>query len=481
VAAGSQAAAQAGATLLQAGGNAVDAAVAAALAATVAEPGLASLGGGGFLLARTPDGAATVLDFFVDVPGIGAPLDAPAPSIVPVNIAFTDAEQVFYAGPGGMAVPGTLDGLVLAHQRLGRAPLAEVVAPARRLAREGTPAEPMQAAILGLLTEIFALTPESAQVYLPGGRAPMPGQPLANPELADVFDAMAAGQVSRFAHLPGVTTALARLATSPRSLSGADLSRYAPQWREPLVVRRLGAVLRTNPPPSQGGTIVADAVTALDAPVGGTAADAVRVVEALRDATQRAKRRSRSPLAVRGTTHVSVVDADGGIASLTQSNGSCSGVLVPGTGVHLNNIMGEEDLHPAGLFRVLPGTRVGSMMSPSVLHLVDGTVVAFGSGGSERIRSALLAVVLGLVDRGLPVDDAVHAPRLHWDAAGVQAEPPLPAEHVAALRALGPVTVWSAPDLYFGGVHVAARHDDGRVGAVGDPRRGGAAQVVTVA
>jgi gamma-glutamyltranspeptidase/glutathione hydrolase len=155
-------------------------------------------------------------------------------------------------------------------------------------------------------------------------------------------------------------------------------------------------------------------------------------------------------------------------------------VVVPGTGVQVNNVMGEEDLHPAGLHTAPPGTRIGSMMAPSILDLPDGRVVAVGSGGSERIRSAMLAVLVGLVDQGEHAPGAVESPRLHWDGAGVQAEPPQAPEVVEALASLGPVNVWEGRNLYFGGAHVAVRYPDGRVEAHGDSRRGGVAHIVEV-
>jgi gamma-glutamyltranspeptidase/glutathione hydrolase len=152
--------------------------------------------------------------------------------------------------------------------------------------------------------------------------------------------------------------------------------------------------------------------------------------------------------------------------------------MVPGAGVQMNNVMGEEDLHPAGLHTAVPGSRIGSMMAPSLLDLPDGRVVALGSGGSERIRSAMLSVLVGLVDRGQHADGAVESPRVHWDGSGVQAEPPLRADVEDALAQLGTVTRWTGKHLYFGGAHVVVRYPDGRVEAHGDSRRGGASAVV---
>ena len=184
------------------------------------------------------------------------------------------------------------------------------------------------------------------------------------------------------------------------------------------------------------------------------------------------------PQAVRGTTHVSVLDADGGMAAMTLSNGSCSGVFVPGTGIQLNNVMGEADLHPRGFHSTPAGTRIGSMMAPTLLRTGDGRRTALGSGGSERIRSALLCTLTALVDRAAALDDAVAAPRLHWDRRVLQVEPDLGDDVLAALRPGRTVHEWAARDLYFGGVHAVATGPDGAATAVGDARRSGVGLVV---
>lgn len=459
----------------------MDAAVASAFAATVCEPGLASLGGGGYLLVHTPQ-EDLVHDFFVDSPGIGRRTDAPIPTMERVIVGFSGADQAFHAGHGSLAVPGTLDGLVQAHDRHGQLPLTAVVAPARALAADGFELEPMQATVLRLLSRILSLTPESRQVYLPEDRPPQAGETLANPALAEVLDGIGAGEVRRFRDLPGVDDLLEDVAAAGGALTAADLANYSPIERQSLVVEHCGARLVTNPSPALGGRILAVATQELnlDGPAAQDPQGVARVVAALRVATEREKTALANgiPIATKGTTHVSVADADGMLASLTQSNGSCSGVMVAGTGVQINNVMGEEDLHPAGLHRMPPARRIPSMMAPSVLTLPDGRVVAMGSGGSERIRSALLHIIVGLVDRGLSPAAAVHQPRVHWDGSAVQAEPGLGDEILARLRQGAPVTEWTDLDLYFGGAHIVVRGPEDATEAVGDRRRGGVSVLV---
>jgi gamma-glutamyltranspeptidase/glutathione hydrolase len=187
-------------------------------------------------------------------------------------------------------------------------------------------------------------------------------------------------------------------------------------------------------------------------------------------ASELARRRSTG-----GTTQVSVRDAEGNVASMTTSNGEGSGWVVPGTGVIANNMLGEDDLHPAGFHAAPPGERVASMMAPSVVVGADGAVqLVLGSGGSKRIRTALLQVMAAAIDQGRDLVDAVESPRLHWDGALVHAEPGWHDDVLEALEARWPVARWSVRDLYFGGVHAVASGV-----AAGDPRRGGSAAVVT--
>ena len=475
VAAGNADTAAAAAAVLRAGGNAVDAAVAAGFASAVTEPGLSSLGGGGFLLSAPPDGPERLLDFFVDAPGRGRSAAALQPSFLPVTVRFVGADQVFHAGWGSVAVPGCLDGYVHAVRTLGRLPLAQVVAPAAELARAGTVVDEAQGSLLVLLEEILTLSPEGRAVFAPAGRVLRPGERMRNAALADLLDDVGRGAVTgAAAFAPALEAAAAR---GGGLLTADDVLAYEVLDREPLRGSYRGAQVVTNPPPSFGGGLVLSALGELAeaAPQDGSPSSVLRLADAL---VRMSERHVAGPRSVRGTTHVSVVDGGGGLAAMTMSNGSCSGVFAPGTGVQLNNVMGEADLHPQGFSATVPGVRIGSMMAPTLLRTADGTRTALGSGGSERIRSALLCALTALVDRGAGLPAAVAAPRLHWDRSALQVEPGLPPRVLDALRGAYEVREWSRRDLYFGGVHAVSRRADGVVDAAGDARRAGATQVV---
>jgi gamma-glutamyltranspeptidase/glutathione hydrolase len=467
--------------VLEAGGNAFDACVAAGFAASVAEPTLTGLGGGGFLLARTVEGEEVVFDFFVDTPGRGRTGAVADLDFEEEIVRFPGADQGFHVGRASVAVPGCLPGWLHVHRRLGRLPLHDVTAPAARLASEGTVLNEQQAAIIALLEPILTRTPEAAALMAPGGHLLGLGDRYANPELAAFLEQLDEGGFAD----PDLAAAVARdMDAHGGLLTAEDLTDYAVVERPPLVVSWGGHRLLTNPPPAFGGELVALGLLLLeeraDWPAApGSVEHAVALAEAMVATDEhRARGQVAGELARRratgGTTHVSVRDAEGNVATMTSSNGEGSGWVLPGTGVIANNMMGEDDLHPAGFHASPAGERVASMMAPSIVVDADGQVrLVLGSGGSKRIRTALLQVLAAVVDQGRDLEDAVTAPRLHWDGEVVHVEPGWADDAVAALEARWPVARWTVRDLYFGGVHAVAP-----AAAAGDPRRGGSAAVL---
>lgn len=476
VAAGHPGTAAAAAEVLRSGGNAFDAVLAAGFAAAVAEPGLTSLGGGGFLLARTSHGDAMVFDFFVDTPGRG--LDGSLrPHFHPVTVDFGGSLQDFHVGRGSVAVPGCLPGYLHVHDRLGRLSLADVVAPAVALARHGVVVTEWQAFVFDLLEPILTAHRDGADLYAPHGRLLRAGDIFVNQPVAQFLEDVGAGRSPGLHSGPLASAIAADMAGGDGLVTRADLAAYEVVEREPLEVSYKGMRILTNPPPSFGGSLVAESLRILGAgggtaPPQGSPEDLCRRVDVMIEVDRRRAAGTigtdGAPQVSRGTTHVSVADADGNVAAMTTSNGEGSGYIVPGTGVMLNNMLGEDDLHPGGFHSAAPGTRVASMMSPTICDSAARTV-ALGSGGSKRIRTALMQVITAIVDHGAALAEAVESPRLHWDGETVQVEPGYTSGAVGAVSRRWPVNMWSELNLYFGGVHVVDVSGHG----AGDPRRGG--------
>jgi gamma-glutamyltranspeptidase / glutathione hydrolase len=476
VAAGHPATIEAAVRALRAGGNAYDAAVAAGFAAAVAEPCLSSLGGGGFLLARTADAREVLFDFFVDTPGRGRPVDAPTPVLQPATLRFGGADQVFHVGHGSIAVPGCLAGYLHVHASLGRLPLREVVEPARQLAAEGVVLGADQASVVRLLEPIFRRTAEARAMFVPEGRAFADDEAVANPPLAAFLAAIATGEVSGFGDPAVADPIAADMAANDGCITAEDLVAYEVIERAPLEVEHDSGRSLTNPAPSYGGTLIVRALAALTAegPRGGFGSGPRlrQLVDALDEVTRH--HTGGGPRTARGTTHVSVADGEGNLASMTTSNGAGSAVTLGDTGVLANNIMGETDLHPSGFHLEPAGRRVGSMMAPTILLRDGAPPIVLGSGGSERIRSALTQTIANLLDHGMTLEEAVLAPRLNGDVWSVKLDPGFAPEAVAELATEREVNVWAVTDLYFGGVNAVA----GDGARVGDPRRGGCTDLV---
>jgi gamma-glutamyltranspeptidase / glutathione hydrolase len=500
VAAGHPVSAEAGAAALRAGGNAVDGALAAMLAALACEPLLTGLGAGGYMLIAGvgEDAEPVLLDFFVEAPGRGAPDPSrPAGELLGMEISFAgDALQTFHVGPASVGTPGFPAGVCEASRRFGRLALDELTAPAASLARDGVPLGARQAEVVEILEPIVTSTEEARALFAPAGRRLRAGETLRQPELADALERLGRDGAAPF-YTGDIAGAIAGWLGERGGLVGAaDLAAYRVIDRVPLRVRYRGREVLTNPPPSPGGVLLARALQMLDA------APSPPPVTAIVDAMQAAQD-ARTPAFLAGldtagfaerflgggpgsrlgsTTHVSVLDADGGACSVTCSNGSASGVIVPGTGVHLNNMLGESDLNPEGFHRHPPGRRMPSMMSPTVLLAAgDGrspapVELAVGSAGSNRIRSAVLQTIVRTVDEGLGAAAAVEAPRVHLEDGTVFAEPGV--DVVALERAGHEVRRFRARNLFFGGAQAARRAPDGTVSGGGDPRRGGAAVLV---
>jgi gamma-glutamyltranspeptidase / glutathione hydrolase len=444
VAAGHPDTVAAGVEILEEGGTAADAAVAACLASCVAETIMTGLLGGGHALYW--DGReAWALDCFVDVPsGAGAP---------PVELRVPFGEElVHYAvGPGTCAVPGVPAGLDALWRSYGRLPWSQLVEPALRLAREGVVVPPAHASCLGMLAPVFTMQPDGARIYAPAGRPLEAGETLAQPGLAVALELVAAEGA---AAVYSGTVAEALLALPGIPLTRADLEGYGARWGQPQRTAYTGTRFLTR----------------------GGLAGVIETLERL-PRLRGLPERERVPAllaALEGpgleghTTNLVTADREGRVCVFTSSLGLGTGDFLPGLDLHLNSMLGEVDLIRTPLE---PGERMASMMAPSLAVGDDGVLLAIGSAGGTRLRTALVGVAAGVLDEELDPVAAVARPRFHRVGDVVNAEPGVDEAALFDLERDGMIVRrWPALHHYFGGVSLIAR-----AGGAGDPRRSGAA------
>jgi gamma-glutamyltranspeptidase / glutathione hydrolase len=514
VACGHPATAAAAQEILAEGGNAFDAALAAFCAACAAEPVLASLGGGGFLLAQPAQRAPLLYDFFVQTPR--RQQDPGSLDFFPILADFGTATQEFHIGVGAMAVPGAVKGIFAIHRELASLPMARIVEPAVRLARDGVPIRPIDAYLFEVVSPILTVTPESRRLFLDAeGKLIASGERLRQPLLADSLEVLAAEGAALF-YEGDFATRLVRLCReSGGLLTEEDLAAYEVIRRTPFVCDYRGHRVVTNPPPSCGGILIGFALALLGAEdparLGNGNLDCLGLLARIMDLTNKARVEARLEAAngdgteaeaaaerlfdpallaryndevrshgsfSRGTTHISVVDAEGNLAAMSLSNGEGCGTHLPGSGIMLNNMLGEEDLNRGGFHCWPTGSRLSSMMAPTLATSAEGSRFAIGSGGSNRIRTAVLQVLVNLLDGGMDMTAATEAPRLHIEGEIANLEGGLPPEGAELLAQQGYRTIaWPPHNLFFGGVHGVALSATGDLSAAGDPRRGGAALV----
>jgi len=511
VACGHPKTAEAAAQILSQGGNAFDAVIAAHLAACVAEPILSSLGGGGFLTAHTQRGENIVYDFFAHTPKNKLPLSDI--DLYPITADFGETTQEFHIGMGSIAVPGSVRGLFNIHRDLGKLPLSVIAEPAIALAKGGVEVNSFQAYVFDIIKPIYQHDETCFELFksrIPDsdGKLLQAGETLTCPDLANTIEALVLEGERLFYEGEIANSIINACNNNGGLLIHSDFHNYQVIKRKPLSLTYRDFHIFTNPPPSSGGILIAFALTLLQSikvnEIGNMTSEYLELLTLAMKLTNKARLETESidPLLIsqhilnqgflqrykneirnnysftRGTTQISVIDKFGNVASLTTSNGEGSGFIAPGTGIILNNMLGEEDLNPGGFNCWKEDQRISSMMAPTILFDRDANPYAIGSGGSNRIRSAILQVLVQLIDYGQNLDDAIENPRIHYENNLLSVE-------YGAVNKDQPddfckgekIKLWNAKNLFFGGVHAVHASNKGLQGK-GDPRRGGVAIIV---
>lgn len=494
-------AATAGVRIAEEGGNAVDAALASALVSVVTHPAMCSLGGGAYVTVWPAEGSPVTVDGGHEMPGRGLSEDRFGRGGIQAHLEYAGGVDTV-VGPGSVATPGLLAACSESAVRYGRLPWCVLVEPARVRAREGFP---MPASSHSFLThaheEIYGHDARSREaLHDEDGRLLEPGDTIRVQGLAETLRALAEEGTDLFYHGELGHRITEHVLEGGGILTRDDLRAYRPVVRRPLAAELDGWRVATNPPPAIGGV----SLTAMLLLMGEHPTDSwtpreirrlARVQEAVlgyrrdhldasTDLAAEARRllelagRRDGPLLApsQSTLHVSAVDSEGNACSVTLSDGYGSGIVPPGTGIWLNNCLGERELNRRGFHALEPGTRLPSNMAPTAARRPDGAVLAIGSPGADRIPTAILQVLLSHLRVGMSLEAAVEHPRLHVEpgpgGSRIACEPGLPVEALDL-----PVEEFPPLAMFFGGVEATVRLADGSFRTGADPRRTGGTAV----
>jgi gamma-glutamyltranspeptidase/glutathione hydrolase len=469
----------AGAEMLAAGGNAVDAAVAALFALTVVEPMMVGIFGAGHAQLRLADGLHTVIDGYTTAPAAARPdMYRPVSDVWPDYLEAEGRESS--VGLRAVGVPGTLATWCEMLTRFGALDLETVTAPAIRHAERGFRVTGYLAECLVEAREDLARFPASARVFLPGGTPLRRGELLVQGDYADTLRTIAAaGPPVLYGGALGARVA-EHMAREGGLITLADLQRYRTIERSPVRGTYRGFDVAGCPPPTGGGIHLIQILNMLEgcdvAGLGfGTVdgihllAEALKIAFADREAATgdpafvevpvarliardyAATRRAEIDMTKAGapaaavaagspnTTHVTVADADGNVVAATQTINSLFGsrAMVPGTGILLNNTMALFDPHPGHVLSVAPGKRMTSSMAPTILLRDGRPVLALGLPGGMRIFASVLQAIVNVVDHGMSLQEAVEAPRVWTQGQELEVEAAVGDQVQAGLAARG--------------------------------------------
>ncbi|MCP4936715.1 MAG: gamma-glutamyltransferase [bacterium] len=501
VAAGHESTAKACADMLHAGGNAFDAAMAGMAASCIPETILSSLGGGGFMMAYRADRDETVLyDFFAQTPRRKRPtseLDFQA-----IHADFGPATQEFHIGAGASATPGAIPGLFAIHRDLCTLPLAQILEPAIDLARNGVKVNDFHAYLFEVIEPILTGDAAVKALFAPGNSLLKKNDLFRNEALAHTLEALIAQGEPFFRTGDLAKAIIAQSAQQGGHLCAADLTSYKVERRQPLTQTYRDQQFFLNPAPCAGGPMIGFALGMLAHLCPDRVPDLCDLVQTM-SLTNHARSAKTAPLehfandkhiaqhlaeaqdhhpSHKGTTHISIIDSTGNAAALTISNGEGNGLMLGDTGIMLNNMLGEEDLHDEGFHRWQEDQRLSSMMAPTIIKSPDNSLTALGSGGSNRIRSAILQVASGLIDHGYSLENAIDAPRLHCEQGGLvsfentpETASFTPIAKQELLAAYPDAHGWPGQNMFFGGVHGVRKMPSGECEGKGDLRRAGIA------
>jgi len=500
VATTSQLAADGASEVAQLGGNAVDCALAAALFTMNTEPGVCALAGSAFITIWAPDSDPVTIDGNVAVPGKGLPVGDPGHAADSVTLDYGGGITTL-AGPGSVAVPGSLAAIERAWQLFGNARWKDLFGPVIAATRDGFPLPSSCHYYLGYSgVPIFDRSEDGYRaLHSENGALRDAGSSIVVPHLADTLAGIADEGARLFYEGELGQKISAHVRDGGGGLTMQDLQEFEAVERPSLTVGIGDWTIASNPPPAIGGAILSAMLLACrDLPHKGWSSAALSQLIQVQRATLDFRRRHLdladdvgreaarllesardgkllSRWASASTVHTSAVDENGIACAVTASSGYGSGEMPADTGLWLNNCIGELELNRRGLDAGPPGARLPSNMAPSIARR-KGRVLAAGSPGADRITTALHQFLVNMLQLDMPLEAAIAHPRLHIDTSGeadrLMAEPGLDLPEVDL-----PVTVMPSLNMYFGGIGATLADRKSGFQVASDPRREGGTRI----
>ena len=496
IATGDKTTANAAMEILKDGGNAFDAAVCAVFTSMTSEYSLTGACGGGVMLAYPKDSVPIIFDFFVHTPENNLLKNL---EFFRIAVDFGPASQFFHIGKGSVAVPGNTIGLLHIHSRLGSLPLSRILEPAIRTAKYGAIINNAHEYLFKILEPILCHTNTGKILFKPNGKTIKAGERFNNPDFGNFLEQLTV-EGHNFLYKGDFAEKIVDFMGDQGLLTKCDLSNYKVIERTPLKTNFHGKTIITNPMPSPGGTLIAFALNIISQKFPRKEVDnrlltlAMRSAQIARNEIISAKNRKNSlakilspsyikrysdifdseislkpnnkNLSSGSTTHISIIDSQGNAVSVTTTNGEGCGHILPGTGIMMNNMLGEEDLNPDGFHNWKTTKRMETMMSPTIVIGELGPELVLGSGGSNRIRSAITQVILNILTKNMNLEEAIEAPRIHLEENIIHCESGVNTEILSF--PWSKIHPWNEKNLFFGGVNAVTPTN-----AVGDTRRSG--------
>ena len=478
------------------GGNAFDAAIAAVFSSMTSEFALTGAGGGGALLGIKNGKSPILYDFFVDCPLI----TKKKVDFEKIIVDFGNTKQNFFAGEGSIAIPGNIAGLLQAHKENGVLPLSIILEPGIHLAKNGVEISSYQSYINSLVKPILLLTDDGKKLFTKNNKFLKSGENFKNKNFAD-FLIQLTRYGSNFFYKGDCAELIDNNFCQNSYISKQSLNEYEVKKRKPINFQFGEYEAFTNPAPSYGGTLTAFLFKLLSKSKKiNKNLQLIDLIKAMQVTSMARNAYTTNPTdefeinnilennifnnyynyfinddyndnnkilsGFGSTTHISVIDIEGNAVSITTTNGEGSGHFIPEFGIMMNNMLGEEDLNPFGFHRWKTIRRLPSMISPMIIMKNKHPYLILGSGGSNRIRSANIQVIINYLVKGMSLKKAIEEPRMHLEGNNLYFEPNINFDNINKLKSLNKIG-FDNKNIFFGGVNAVTISE-----AVGDKRRG---------